>query len=226
MSTLPPLPLTSPLTMLELRALEHLVAQEGATDTALLKALFPPPPFPDHATAAAIEEWRKQDREYSRKAYGGEGVGYHATYSYQRFLATQGLQRRGLIREFNNGFNAYHFEPVMEKVRELRRLQNRRATAPLPARVFCGVYPGGLVFADRNQEKGGDYKRLAFLCYATLKLEVEPDAPRALRTAIENHCTAMNLQPGEHFRISTCGQTIVLGTDVEPPAAPCRAMSV
>src|SRR3546814_11285018 len=32
-------------------------------------------------------------------------------------------------------------------------------------RIFSGIYPAGIVYADRTRQKGGDYARLAFLPY-------------------------------------------------------------
>lgn len=93
----------------------------------------------------------------------------------------------------------------------MKTAQVARARAVAPDRVFCGVYPCGLVFADRHRESHGDYKRLAFLSYHTLKLEFEPDAPAHLREVIEKDVAAMNLKPGATFQISTCGQTVRLG---------------
>jgi hypothetical protein len=79
-------------------------------------------------------------------------------------------------------------------------------------RLFCGVYPGGLVFADRGREKGGDYARLAFMPYETLEARIEPDCPKDLRPLIEETVKGMQARRGEPFEISTCGQTVMLGS--------------
>lgn len=78
-------------------------------------------------------------------------------------------------------------------------------------RIFCGVYPAGLVYADRQREVAGDYARLAFLPYATLEPEFERSCPRELRVSIEADVAAMQARRGELFEISTCGQTVLLG---------------
>lgn len=82
-------------------------------------------------------------------------------------------------------------------------------------RLFIGVYPCGLVYADRSVERNGDYKRLAFLPYATLKLEIEADCPFVLERDIVRDAGMMQKLAGTHFQISTCGQTVLLGSDPE-----------
>ncbi len=42
-------------------------------------------------------------------------------------------------------------------------------------RLFIGVYPTGIAYADKWNEVDGDYKRLAFLRFATLALDIEHD---------------------------------------------------
>lgn len=78
-------------------------------------------------------------------------------------------------------------------------------------RIFCGVYPCGLVYADRSREKHGDYVRLAFLPYHTLELELERDCPAELRADIEASAAAMQAKRGQPFAISTTGQYVRLG---------------
>ena len=77
--------------------------------------------------------------------------------------------------------------------------------------LFIGVYPCGLTYADRWHEKAGDYARLAFLPYATLNLDVERDCPPHLRKRIVSHAATMQAKRGQEFRITTCGQTVMLG---------------
>ena len=78
-------------------------------------------------------------------------------------------------------------------------------------RLFCGVFPGGISWADRGREKHGDYARLAFMPYATLEATIEPDCPKALRPMIEAAIEAFQARRGQEFPISTCGQTVLLG---------------
>ncbi len=80
-------------------------------------------------------------------------------------------------------------------------------------RLFIGVYPGGLVYADRSIEIQGDYKRLAFLPYRFLMLEwASTDCPSDLRQIIENHAAQIAARHGQCYQISASGQTVVLGS--------------
>jgi hypothetical protein len=78
-------------------------------------------------------------------------------------------------------------------------------------RLFIGVYPAGIVYADRTRECGGDYQRLAFLAYDTLHLSIRSSCPEALRPEIEAHAATIQARRGEIFEVSTAGQTIRLG---------------
>lgn len=78
-------------------------------------------------------------------------------------------------------------------------------------RLFIGTYPCGLVYADRATEAHGDYKRLAFLPYSTLKLEMEKDCPTDLQARILAHAATLQAKRGEQYQVSTCGQTVTLG---------------
>lgn len=86
-----------------------------------------------------------------------------------------------------------------------------RSASPVDERLFIGVYPAGLVYADRFREAGGDYARLAFLPYDTLDLQVSPDCPDELRQAVSAHADRMRARRGQAFQVSTCGQTVILG---------------
>lgn len=78
-------------------------------------------------------------------------------------------------------------------------------------RLFIGVYPCGLVYADRSRERHGDYVRLAFLPYASLVLQIAPDCPTSLRAEIEADARAMQAKRGERYEVSASGQTVILG---------------
>lgn len=83
--------------------------------------------------------------------------------------------------------------------------------APADTRLFIGVFPTGLSYADRTKERDGDYKRLAFLSFHTLELEVERDCPADLRARIEADALKLQNRRGEQFQVSTCNQTVRLG---------------
>ena len=78
-------------------------------------------------------------------------------------------------------------------------------------RLFSGVYPTGIVYADREMEEHGDHKRLAFLSFSTLELDVKLDCPEDLRKRIEDDASEMQSSRGENYQISTSGQTVKLG---------------
>jgi len=79
--------------------------------------------------------------------------------------------------------------------------------------LFIGVFSTGLVYADRTVEVHGDYKRLAFLCFATLKLEEQPDIRADLVESIRKHAAKVQARRGEQYVVSGCGQTVLLGDD-------------
>ena len=83
---------------------------------------------------------------------------------------------------------------------------------PQPDRLFIGLFPGGVVYADRTREEHGDYKRLAFLPWHSLVLEVKPDCPADLRRRIEADAATYIARRGQQEPISTTGQTVMLGT--------------
>ncbi len=62
-------------------------------------------------------------------------------------------------------------------------------------RIFIGIYPAGIVYADRTVEVDGDYARLAFLPYSTLELEFSRTCPAELKQEIRDSaitCNEMN----------------------------------
>lgn len=89
------------------------------------------------------------------------------------------------------------------------RQQYEAGKAP---RLFIGVFPCGISYADRHHEEYGDYKALAFLPYESLTLEFRKECPVELRAEITDHAAAIQARKGEHLQISTCGQTVLLGS--------------
>lgn len=88
--------------------------------------------------------------------------------------------------------------------------------AALNERLFTGIYSTGIVYADRGQpEQGGDYKRLAFLGFDTLQLDMKLDCPPDLRAIIETHAAAIQAKRGEEYQITTSGQTVTLGHGIK-----------
>lgn len=78
-------------------------------------------------------------------------------------------------------------------------------------RLFAGIYPCGVVYADKAREKCGDYARAAFLSFSSLELTFERDCPKALRAQIEADAAKIQAKRGERFSISACDQFVVLG---------------
>lgn len=84
------------------------------------------------------------------------------------------------------------------------------AASAVEERLFVGVYPCGLSYCDRAVEKDGDWKKIAFLPYRTLELEVyAPQSP--LLAAIHVDARAMQARRGQEFQVSSSGQTVLLG---------------
>lgn len=81
-------------------------------------------------------------------------------------------------------------------------------------RLFVGLYPGGVVYADRGREVHGDYARLAVLGYRKLELAIEKDCPQELRLLIEADAATFQARRGQQLEISTAGQTVLLGSDL------------
>jgi hypothetical protein len=83
--------------------------------------------------------------------------------------------------------------------------------------IFIGIYPAGIVYADRQQEVAKDYKRLAFLSYETLELKVEDDCPEHLERDIVADAAGFQMRRGLPFDISVCGTTVILGSKLSNP---------
>jgi len=82
---------------------------------------------------------------------------------------------------------------------------------PLAERLFVGVFPEGIVYADRAKEEHGDYKKIAFLPFRTLRLDVyAPKSP--LLPLIRQDAARMQARRGQQFEVSASGQTVTLGT--------------
>lgn len=78
------------------------------------------------------------------------------------------------------------------------------------SRLFIGIFPCGIVYADREVEENHDYKRLAFLPYHTLQLQEEPLVPLHLLDRIRNDAASIVERKGQPFMISA-SQSIILG---------------
>jgi hypothetical protein len=81
----------------------------------------------------------------------------------------------------------------------------------LRKRLFIGVFPTGLSYADQEREEHGDYKKLAFLSFDNLKLEIYEDCPEELKPLITQDAQEIIARKGEEYRVSLSGQTVILG---------------
>ena len=89
-------------------------------------------------------------------------------------------------------------------------------------RLFAGVYPAGVVYADRAREVKGDYARCGFLSFETLDLKLAKDCPPELRGPIEADAQKLIARRGERFEISTSGQSVILGPSPTDPSTTAR----
>lgn len=86
------------------------------------------------------------------------------------------------------------------------------ANRSLSDRLFSGVYPTGIVYADRARERGGDYERVAFLPFATLSLEVARGQEKhPLLPLIREDAARLQARRGQRYQVSSSGQYVVLG---------------
>lgn len=76
-------------------------------------------------------------------------------------------------------------------------------------RLFIGIFPGGIVYADRKTEVHGDYKRLAFLSHETLQLKLESDCPLDLADQIANDVETVRKK--KQVKTDACGSFVTLG---------------
>ena len=67
--------------------------------------------------------------------------------------------------------------------------------------LFVGCFPTGLVYCDRQIEVNGDYKRIAYLNYGTLKLEID-DPKSPLLPLVQEDAARMQARRGELFAIA------------------------
>lgn len=105
------------------------------------------------------------------------------------------------------------------EIREVIKKENREPVPPVehvPAedRLFAGIFPTGISYADTTIERHGDYKRLGFLSFSTLELTIEKDCPKELADQITRDAAKIQAQRGQEYQISTAGQTVILGSAI------------
>jgi|GEM_PF-2226888 len=74
------------------------------------------------------------------------------------------------------------------------------------------LFPTGIVYADKTRDDPAtrDYKRLAYLNYATLKLDLEPDLKGELLDYIVAEAATIQAMKGQRFQIAG-NMSITLG---------------
>lgn len=86
------------------------------------------------------------------------------------------------------------------------------ANRSLSDRLFSGVYPTGIVYADRARSRGGDYERVAFLSFSTLELEVARGQEKSpLLPLVREDAARLQARRGQRYEVSASGQYVVLG---------------
>lgn len=79
-------------------------------------------------------------------------------------------------------------------------------------RLFAGVMPTGISYADTWRDKHGDYLKLARLSFRTLELEWSGESmPADLRAEILRDAKKIQKRRGEQYQVSGAGQTVTLG---------------
>jgi hypothetical protein len=78
-------------------------------------------------------------------------------------------------------------------------------------RLFVGTFPTGLVYADRWVEEHGDYRRLAYLNYRTLELDIERSVPAELKKRIVSDAEGIRAMAGTGYAVAG-NQYVVLGS--------------
>jgi len=79
-------------------------------------------------------------------------------------------------------------------------------------RLFCGVFPSGIVWSDRGVREHGDYRRLAFLDYAHLNLQLSKGVPKHLEAEIRADAAEIIAKRGQRYDVSACRQYVILGS--------------
>ena len=80
-----------------------------------------------------------------------------------------------------------------------------------PDRLSIGLYPAGIVYADRKIEERGDYRRVGFLPYDTLVFQPHKVTDKGLLDQARRHAATIQAKRGERFQVSTVGQYVILG---------------
>lgn len=117
-------------------------------------------------------------------------------------LESNGPERRRLAR----------YKAREKEIARGRAERKSMRARELKDRLGTYTFPAGYVYADRAVEVNGDYRRLGFLGYKTLILELDKDCPAYWRQALVDAAEKVQLAAGERVSTSSCGQWVSLGT--------------
>ena len=106
---------------------------------------------------------------------------------------------------------AHRESSKVDSAKERRDEQAALRAGKLEDRLFCGCYPTGWVWCDKAQERGGDYRTLAYMSYSKLVLELKPDCPAQWNPMLEAEAAKLQALRGQFYKTSTTGQGITLG---------------
>ncbi len=112
---------------------------------------------------------------------------------------------------------------------QLARDDRRPNELSFKERLFTGVLSwSGIGYADMAREVAGDFKKLGFLNFGTLKLEFEKDCPAEFRALICAHAAELQAKKGQPFGDVQSGQYVTLGHKLPagmPPGEPDEKIS-
>jgi hypothetical protein len=96
--------------------------------------------------------------------------------------------------------------------------RGRARRNPSSQRLFMGITPTGISYADRQRERDGDYMKVAFLPFTSLRLQWEPgNHPPELIQAIREDSDRIIAMRGQPYEVSSSGQTVILGGERRRP---------
>lgn len=122
---------------------------------------------------------------------------------------TQRLKRQE--QAFAAGLIDRHGRRKKQPKPEKKRTRRQKSQMAFEERLFAGVFPCGIGYADRAVEENGDFKHLAFLSFRTLKLELRAGCQAEFCALIKKDAAVIQSRRGEQYQVSTSGQTVLLG---------------
>ena len=95
--------------------------------------------------------------------------------------------------------------------RLFKAIGNELSDAAIRSRLFCGCFPTGWSWCDMAIEENGDYKKIAYMSYRKLELEVyAPNSP--LLPLIRKDAAELQAKRGQEYAIAG-NMVVTLGGD-------------